>query len=70
MSWLVLFEIAHDRIVDLKILIDRAIGKIVRSEVEEGVLLVGAQFFLELVALGAVDFLVGGDAAAAVDGTA
>ena len=64
----VLLEVVDDGVVNLKILIDRAVGKIVRGEMEESVLVIWAEFFLEAIALGALDFLVGRDAAAAVDG--
>ena len=63
----VLFELAHDRVVHLEILVDGAVGEVMGGEVEEDALSGIRQYILEVVALGAVDLLVWRDAAAAVD---
>ena len=61
-------ELLHDRIVDLEVLGDGVVGEVVLAEVEEGV--VDEEIVLEVIGLQVVDLLVGGDAAAAVDGAA
>ena len=61
-------ELLHDRIVDLKVFGDGVGGEVVLAEVEEGV--VDEEIVLEVIGLQVVDLLVGGDAAAAVDGAA
>ena len=59
-------ELLHHGVVDGEVAGYGVVGEIVLAEVEEGVVLI--ESVLEVVRLGRVDLLVGGDAAAAVDG--
>ena len=61
-------ELLHHGVVDCEVFGDGVGGEVVLAEVEEGV--VDEQDVLEVVGLQVVDLLVGGDAAAAVDGAA
>ena len=61
----VALEVGQHRIVHLEVLVYCVVGHINGSEVEEDVLV--EQLVLEVVALGALDFFVGSNAAAAVD---
>ena len=49
-------ELSHHRVVDLEVLVDRAVGQVVRCEVEEDRLV--DQLILEVVALGRFNPLI------------
>ncbi len=53
---------------DHEVLADGVGGEVVLAEVEEGV--VDEEIVLEVIGLDVLDLLIGGDAAAAVDGAA
>ena len=61
-------EVVEDGVVGLEVLVDGMRGHVERREVEEDVFV--DQLVLEAVGGGRLDFLVGRDAAAAIDGTA
>jgi len=64
----IFFELRQHRRVHLEVLVHGAVGQINRGEMKENIL--HQQRVLEVVALGAFDLLVRGDAAAAVNGAA
>jgi len=59
-------ELLHNCIINHEVFCDSVGGEVVLTEVEEGV--VAEKIVLEVIGLQVVDLLVGGDAAAAVDG--